>query len=46
VWRALRLWRDPAPAKAWGLFKYSIVYLAALFCAVAVDALTPLGRRG
>jgi protoheme IX farnesyltransferase len=45
VWRALRLWRDPAPARAWALFKYSIVYLAALFCAVAVDALTPLGRR-
>ncbi len=45
VWRALRLWRDPAPARAWGLFKYSIVYLAALFGSVAVDALTPLGRR-
>jgi heme o synthase len=46
VFRALRLWRDPAPARAWGLFKYSIVYLAALFGSVAVDALTPLGRRG
>jgi protoheme IX farnesyltransferase len=45
VWRALQLWRDPAPARAWGLFKYSIVYLAALFASVAVDALTPLGRR-
>ncbi len=45
VFRALRLWRDPAPARAWGLFKYSIVYLAALFGSVAVDALTPLGRR-
>ena len=45
VYRALRLWRDPAPARAWGLFKYSIVYLAALFGSVAVDALTPLGRR-
>ena len=45
VWRALRLWRRPAPALAWGLFKYSIVYLAALFGSVAVDALTPLGRH-
>ncbi len=45
VWRALRLWREPAPALAWGLFKYSIVYLAALFGSVAVDALTPLGRH-
>jgi heme o synthase len=45
VFRALKLWRDPAPARAWGLFKYSIVYLAALFGSVAVDALTPLGRR-
>jgi protoheme IX farnesyltransferase len=45
VFRALRLWRDPAPARAWGLFRYSIVYLAALFGSVAVDALTPLGRR-
>ncbi|MEO8292831.1 MAG: heme o synthase [Actinomycetota bacterium] len=45
VYRALQLWRDPSPARAWGLFKYSIVYLAALFGSVAVDALTPLGRR-
>jgi len=45
VWRALQLWREPSPARAWGLFKYSIVYLAALFASVAVDALTPLGRR-
>ena len=45
VWRALRLWRDPAPARAWALFQYSIVYLAALFGSVALDALTPLGRR-
>ena len=44
VWRALQLWRDPAPARAWGLFRYSIVYLAALFGSVAVDTLTPLGR--
>ena len=30
--------------RAWGVFKYSIVYLAALFGAVALDAIAPLGR--
>jgi protoheme IX farnesyltransferase len=44
VYRALRLWREPDPDRAWGVFKYSIVYLAALFGAVAIDAVTPLGR--
>jgi len=39
VWRALVLYRTPTDARAWGLFKYSIVYLAALFGAVAIDAL-------
>ncbi len=43
VYRALRLWREPDPDGAWGVFKYSIVYLAALFGAVAIDALAPLG---
>jgi heme o synthase len=44
VYRTLRLWREPASDRAWGVFKYSIVYLAALFGAVALDALSPLGR--
>jgi protoheme IX farnesyltransferase len=44
VFRALRLWRDPGSDRAWGVFTYSIVYLAALFGAVALDALSPLGR--
>jgi protoheme IX farnesyltransferase len=39
VFRALRLWREPSPAKAWGLFKFSVLYLGALFAAVAIDAL-------
>jgi protoheme IX farnesyltransferase len=43
VYRSLRLWRRPDAARAWGLFTYSIVYLAALFGAVALDALVPLG---
>jgi protoheme IX farnesyltransferase len=42
VYRALRLWRTASPALAMGLFKYSIVYLALLFAAVAVDAAVPL----
>ena len=44
VYRALRLWREPDADRAWGVFKYSIVYLAALFGAVALDALSPLGH--
>jgi heme o synthase len=44
VYRALRLWREPDPDRAWGVFTYSIVYLAGLFGAVALDALAPLGR--
>ena len=44
VYRTLRLWREPNLDRAWGVFKYSIVYLAALFGAVAIDAVAPLGR--
>ncbi len=36
---ALRLWRAPTVRSAWGLFKFSIYYLAALFAAMAVDQL-------
>ena len=43
VYRTLRLWRDAGAARAWGVFTYSIVYLAALFGAVAVDALVVAG---
>lgn len=39
VYRALELWRTRSDAKAWRLFKYSIVYLAALFGSVALDAI-------
>ncbi len=44
VWRALVLRREATPARAWSLFKYSVWYLAALFVAVAVDRLVPLGH--
>jgi protoheme IX farnesyltransferase len=43
VWRALQLWRSSSPAEPLRLFRYSIVYLAALFAAVAVDATLPPG---
>jgi protoheme IX farnesyltransferase len=39
VYRALRLLQDGAADRSWALFKFSIYYLAALFAAVAVDAL-------
>ena len=38
VYRALELVWTRSDAKAWRLFKYSIVYLAALFGSVALDA--------
>ena len=39
VYRALVLWRRASADRSWRLFTYSIVYLAALFGAVALDAL-------
>jgi protoheme IX farnesyltransferase len=39
VYRALVLWRRADPDTSWRLFTYSIVYLAALFGAVALDAI-------
>lgn len=38
VYRALLLWRSASSDRSWTLFSYSIVYLAALFGAVALDA--------
>ena len=43
VFRALTLWRLAGADRAWKLFTYSIVYLAALFAAVALDTLVPAG---
>lgn len=39
VYRSLVLWRSPSEDRAWRLFTFSIVYLATLFGAVALDAL-------
>ena len=43
VWRALVLHRSGSPAEPMRLFRYSILYLALLFAAVAVDAVLPAG---
>ena len=36
---AIRLYRNPNPSNAWGLFRYSIYFLGALFVAIALDVL-------
>ena len=45
VYRALLLWQRATPDRSWSLFKYSIWYLAAVFAAVALDALLGTGSR-
>ncbi len=39
VYRCLQLWREPSDDQAWRVFKFSLLYLAGLFVAVAIDAL-------
>jgi protoheme IX farnesyltransferase len=39
VYRCLQLWREPTDDQAWRVFKFSLLYLAGLFVAVALDAL-------
>ena len=41
---AIALWRDGEAADPMRLFRFSLVYLAALFAAVAVDSLVAVGR--
>ncbi len=36
---AIRLFRDPTPKRAWGLFRFSIYFLAILFAAMAIDTI-------
>ena len=43
VWRSLSLWRGGSAAEPMRLFRFSILYLALLFAAVAVDAVLPTG---
>lgn len=42
VVQSLRLRRKPATRAAWGLFRFSIYYLALLFGSMAVDQLVTL----
>jgi protoheme IX farnesyltransferase len=39
LWLALKLWRERTPKRASALFHYSLLYLALLFVAMAVDPL-------
>jgi heme o synthase len=39
---AVKLWRHPTSRRAWGLFRFSIYYLALLFGAMALDRLITL----
>lgn len=41
---AIALWRDGEAADPMRLFRFSLVYLAALFAAVALDSLVAVGR--
>jgi protoheme IX farnesyltransferase len=38
---AVKLWKNPSTRTAWGLFRFSIYYLALLFMAAAADVLLP-----
>jgi heme o synthase len=37
IWWAFRLYRDPTPKRAWGLFRFSIYFLGLLFVSMALD---------
>jgi protoheme IX farnesyltransferase len=39
VFRCLQLWQSPTDDRSWRVFKFSMLYLAGLFVAVAIDAL-------
>lgn len=37
LWKAFKSWKHPDSSQAWGLFKYSIIYLMVLFVAMMAD---------
>src|SRR5688572_3212868 len=39
IYAAFKLYRDPTPKRAWGLFRFSIYFLSLLFAAMAIDVL-------
>jgi protoheme IX farnesyltransferase len=45
LWYCVKLLREPeATPLAWRMYKFSLVYLALLFLAMAVDRLVPFGQ--
>ncbi len=47
LWYCIRLLRAPNPLPtAWGMYKYSLLYLFLLFAAMGVDGAIPVGPRG
>ncbi len=45
LWHCLRVLRErPVTPVAWGMYRYSLVYLALLFVAMGVDRALPFGR--
>jgi heme o synthase len=46
LWYCLRLLREPSVTPlAWRMYKYSLLYLALLFCAMGIDKRLPFGHR-
>jgi protoheme IX farnesyltransferase len=46
LWHCLRVVRErPVTPVAWGMYRYSLLYLALLFAAMGVDRSLPLGRQ-
>lgn len=39
IYSAVRLYKDPTPKRAWGLFRFSIYFLSLLFAAITLDVL-------
>jgi len=39
LWMAIEIWRRPSNASVWGLYRYSLIYLALLFLAMGIDHL-------
>ena len=46
LWHCLRVVRErPITPVAWGMYRYSLIYLALLFVAMSVDRNLPIGRE-
>jgi len=46
LWYCLKLLKEPGPSPlAWRMYRYSLLYLALLFCAMGVDRYVPFGHR-